>query len=109
MESIYLFCKTASSKNPKIRPKICQKYVTNVAYMLKIISLTGTLHSLEFFRKCLECFRDIDFFVKTVKNKDNFCNKENYFVADPAGYLVFMPNFYSINFFVSKREPYPEP
>ena len=72
-------------------------YMTNVAYMLKIIFLTGTPHKLEFFRKCLECFRDIDFFVNTVKNKKSFSNKENCFVANPAGYLEFMPNF--IQFF----------
>ena len=66
--------------------------MTNVAYMLKIISLTETPHNLEFFRKCLECFGDIDFFVNTVKNKKSFSNKENCFVADPAGYLEFMPN-----------------
>ena len=28
-----------------------------------------------------------------IKDKENFPNKENCFVADPAGDLVFMPNF----------------
>ena len=28
-----------------------------------------------------------------IKDKENFFNKENCFVADPAGDLVFMPNF----------------
>ena len=51
--------------------------------MLKIISLSGTPHNLEFFRKFLQCFRDIDFFVNKVKNKIDFSNKENYIVADP--------------------------
>ena len=35
--------------------------MTNVANMLKIISLTETPHNLE--RRSLECFRGIDFFV----------------------------------------------
>ena len=41
--------------------KTLPKYVTNVANMLKIISLTGTPHNLV--RRFLECFRDIYFFV----------------------------------------------
>ena len=56
--------------------------------MLKIISLRGTPHNLV--RRFLESYRDIYFFVKV---KENISNKENYFVADPAGDLVFMPNF----------------
>ena len=54
-----------------MRPKLCQKYVTNVANIMKIISLTGTPHKLV--RRFLECFRDIDFFVN--KGKENFSNK----------------------------------
>ena len=41
--------------------KTLPKYVTNVANMLKIISLTGTPHNLV--RRFLECYRDIYFFV----------------------------------------------
>ena len=61
--------------------------MTNVAHMLRIISLTGTPHNIV--RRFLERYRDIYFFV----NKENFSNNENCFVADPAGDLVFMPNF----------------
>ena len=53
LDGVYLFCKNAS-------PKYVQKYVTNVANMLKIISLTGTLNNL--MKRFLECFGDIDFF-----------------------------------------------
>ena len=45
------------------------------AYTLKTISLTGTPHNLEFFRKILECFRDFDFLL--TKNKADLSNKEN--------------------------------
>ena len=44
-----------------MRPKLCQNYVTNVANMVKIISLTGTPHN--FMRRFLECYPDIYFFV----------------------------------------------
>ena len=71
----------------KIRPKLCQKYVTNVGNMLKVISLTGTPHN--HVRRFLDCYRDIYFFVK-----ENFSNKENCFVVDSADDLVFMPNFF---------------
>ena len=72
--------------------KTFPKKLTNVAYMQIIISLTGTPPNLEFLRKFLQCFHDIDFL--WIMNKDQFSNKkENYFVADPAWYIVFMPNF----------------
>ena len=79
----------------KIRSKRCQN-VTNAAYKLKTISLTGTPHNHKFFRKLLECVRDIA--ILLIKNKGNFFNKENCFVANRAGYIVFMPNF--IVFFI---------
>ena len=60
--------------------------MTNVANMLKLISLTGTPHKLV--RRFLEI---VTFLL--IKNKEQFSNKENCFVADPAGDLVFMPNF----------------
>ena len=84
METIY------SVKISKIRSKRCQN-VTNAAYKLKTISLTGTPHNHKFFRKLLECVRDI--VILLIKNKGNFFNKENCFVANRAGYIVFMPNF----------------
>ena len=114
LDRVYLFCKNAS---PKYVQTFCQKYVTNVANMLKIISLTGTPHNLV--RRFLECYRDIYFFVN--KDKENISNKQNCFVVNPARDLIFMSNFslffnfifnYWIqhyNFFVSKRETYPEP
>ena len=41
--------------------KTFPKKLTNVAYMQIIISLTGTPPNLEFLRKFLQCFHDIDF------------------------------------------------
>ena len=55
MESIYSVKMHLTYKNVTI--------LNNVAYTPKTISLTGTSHNLEFFRKFLECFRDTDFFV----------------------------------------------
>ena len=60
----------------------------------------------------------LTFFVN--KDKKNFSSKENCFVADPAGCLIFMPSFilfffFSFNFCIQhyklcfKRELYPEP
>ena len=63
--------------------------MTNVANMLKIISLTGTPHNLV--RRFLECYRDIYFFVN--KDKENISNKQNCFVVNPARDLIFMSNF----------------
>ena len=40
----------------KIHPKLCQKYVTNVVYMLKITSLTETPLNPEFLKKFWKCF-----------------------------------------------------
>ena len=50
--------------------------------MLKLFPSTGTPM----------CFQDIDFLL--IKNKEIFFNKENCFVADPAGCLtIFIANF----------------
>ena len=86
LDGDYLFC-----KNLQNTLKTLPKYVTNAAYKLKTISLTGTPHNHKFFRKLLECVGDIVFLL--IKNKANLFNKENCFVAIRAGYIVFTPNF----------------
>ena len=45
----------------KIRLKICQKNMTNVANMLKVVLFTGSPHNLV--RRFLECYQDIYLFV----------------------------------------------
>ena len=64
------------------------KQVTYVAYMLKIILLTGTPHGYEF----LENFKSVpeiyDFFL-LLKNNESFSNKQNCFLRGWSSWMFF--------------------
>ena len=68
--------------------------MTYVAYMLKIISLIGTAYSHEFWENC---------FVRGWSNWMSFICAENCSIL-----WILITEINAINFFVSKREPYPE-
>ena len=70
------------------------KTMIYAAYLLKPISLTGTAYSHEFWKNC---------FLRGSSNWMSFICVQNCSVL-----WILITEFSAINFFVPKREPYPE-